>query len=146
MPLEPVALPNLKMPQPDLATGGQPTAAQLQALQASGLKQIINLRPPMEPAGFDEPALAAQLGVGYQCIAVAGPAGLTEDNVKAFDAALATVGDQPLLVHCASGNRVGALYALRANWLQGIEPNAALDIGRAHGLTAMEPAVAAMLR
>ena len=51
----------------------------------------------------------------------------------------------PLLLHFATGNRVGALTALKAVWLDGMTPDAALVLGRATGLTRLEPAVRAAL-
>jgi hypothetical protein len=45
------------------------------------------------------------------------------------------------MVHCASGNRVGALLALRANRLEGASPEDALELGLDAGLTRLEPAV-----
>jgi protein tyrosine phosphatase (PTP) superfamily phosphohydrolase (DUF442 family) len=43
----------------------------------------------------------------------------------------------PVLVHCASGNRVGALLALRAS-LNGADDEQALALGREGGLTRLE--------
>lgn len=138
-------LPNVIHLSPKLAVGGQPTASQLIDAKAMGLKQIINLRPVSEDAGFDEAATLADMAVGYHCLPISGRADLTLENVRHFDAMLAAVGDAPLLVHCASGNRVGALFALRAAWLQGAEPEVALQVGKTHGLTSMLDAVTEIL-
>ena len=46
----------------------------------------------------------------------------------------------PVLVHCASGNRVGALLALRAS-LNGADEEQALELGRKGGLTRLEELV-----
>jgi len=51
----------------------------------------------------------------------------------------------PVLVHCMSGNRVGALFALRAFWLQGMSAVEALAVGRRYGLTKLEPLVVQIL-
>lgn len=141
-----IQLPAGGNPQPNLLTAGQPTPADLEALAAAGLKHIVNLRPASEDAGFDEAALAAKLGLSYRVIPVAGPGDLTLQRTQALDAALAEVGDEPVLVHCASSNRVGALLALRASWLQNQTADQALELGRAGGLTKMEPAVAQLLQ
>lgn len=145
MSLSHIDIPGACCPSPTLLCGGQPSAEQLAAICAAGVCHIINLRPVGEAAGFDEDAVVEALGVGYTRIGVAGPAGLNRDNVLAFDAAMSAAGAQPTLVHCASGNRVGALMALRAAWCQGKTAEEALAIGRASGLTAMEPMVRAML-
>jgi len=48
-------------------------------------------------------------------------------------------------VHCASGNRVGGLLALEQADFDGMAPQAALDLGRAAGMTGTEPRVRQML-
>ena len=49
-----------------------------------------------------------------------------------------------VLIHCASGNRVGALVALHARGT-GATPDEALALGKAAGLAGLEPAVRARL-
>lgn len=137
-------LPQAGQPFADVATAGQPSPQQLRDAKARGLKRIVNLRPHSEPIGFDEPALAAELGLDYVNIPVAGPGDISLDNARALDAALKDAGG-PVLVHCASSNRVGALLAVRAHALQGKNVDDALAIGRDGGLRAMEPAVRQIL-
>ena len=48
--------------------------------------------------------------------------------------------DAPVLVHCGSSNRVGALVALGAS-LDGADDNAAIEAGREAGLTRLEGVV-----
>ena len=138
-------LPNVIHLSPRLAVGGQPSSRQLVDAKAMGLQQIINLRPTTEDAGFDEVSEVAGLGVAYHCLPISGRADLTLENVHRFEALLTSAGDVPVLVHCASGNRVGALFALRAAWLQGQNVEAALQIGKQHGLTSMLDAVKEIL-
>lgn len=137
-------LPQAGQPFPDVATGGQPSPAHLRDAQARGFRRIVNLRPHSEPIGYDEAALAAELGLDYVNIPIAGPGDLTSDNARALDVALQGAGG-PVLVHCASSNRVGALLALRAQQLQGQSVEDALAVGRAGGLKAMEPLVRQLL-
>ena len=144
--LSDIQLPMGGNPQTNLLTAGQPTPADFEALAAAGLKHVVNLRPPAEDAGFDEAALAAKLGLSYRVVPVAGPGDLTLQRTQELDAALIAAGDEPVLVHCASSNRVGALLALRAQWLQNQSSDAALALGRAGGLTKMEPMVAQLLQ
>jgi protein tyrosine phosphatase (PTP) superfamily phosphohydrolase (DUF442 family) len=47
-----------------------------------------------------------------------GPADLTSENVRMFDDALKS-GTRPILVHRASGNRVGALATRRGACIEG---------------------------
>lgn len=137
-------LPQAGQPFADVATAGQPSPEQLRAAKARGLKRIVNLRPHSEPIGFDEAALAAELGLDYINIPVAGAGDINLDKARALDAALQNAGG-PVLVHCASSNRVGALLAVRAHALHGKNLEDALAIGRDGGLRAMEPAVRQLL-
>lgn len=145
MKLEAIALPMGGNPAPNLLTAGQPSGAELEALAAAGLKHVINLRPLAEDAGFDEAALVSRLGLSYTVIPVAGPGDINDNNMRLLDAALASAGNNPTLVHCASSNRVGALLALRAARIQGQSAEQALAFGRAAGLTKMEPLVQQLL-
>jgi len=132
---------NGRQPSPDLLTGGQPTLEQFQALDELGYTTVINLRSEAEMtdavAGRDE---VEALGMKYVFIPVASPADLSRDNVQLFADAL-SAADGPTVVHCASGNRVGAMFALKAYYLDGVPPEKALEIGLASGLTSLEPVV-----
>lgn len=145
MKLTDIPLPMGGAPAPGLRTAGQPAPHEIQALAAAGLKHIINLRPVTEDAGFDEAALAAKLGLRYTVVPIAGAGDLNLARTRELDAALAKTQGEPTLVHCASSNRVGALLALRAAWLQKQTPEQALALGRAGGLTKMEPMVQQLL-
>ena len=133
MALSDITLPQGGMPASDLLTAGQPSAAQIEALATAGLKNIINLRP------------STGLGMNYTVVAVAGPDDINLENAKKLDTALAAAAGTPTLVHCASSNRVGALLALRAAWLQNQTSEQAMALGRAGGLTKMEPLVQKLL-
>lgn len=136
---------NERHPTDALWTAGAVAPEQFPALAAAGVRHVINLRPRPEQGDFEESATVAACGMAYANLPIAGPQDLTLANVRAFDALVAKTGGEPLVVHCASNNRVGALFALRAAWLQGKGADEALAIGRDHGLLAMEPAVAALL-
>jgi protein tyrosine phosphatase (PTP) superfamily phosphohydrolase (DUF442 family) len=102
-------LPNAHEPVPGLVTGGQPDARQLDALRAAGCRLVIDLRDPMEPRPLRTPAAVEALGLEYVNI----PVGHVEVPAETFSRVRATVqrlvGDgTPALLHCGSGNRVGA--------------------------------------
>jgi|SRR5699024_1035256 len=138
-------LVNQLHPEPGYVTGGQPTPEQLETAARNGIRRVINLRPPTEDAGYDEAEQADQLGLEYTVLPIAGAPDLTRDNAEQLDALLAGDESAPTLVHCASGNRVGALMALRAAWVHGKSADEALAIGRRWGLTRAEAAVASLL-
>ncbi|MGD9583304.1 MAG: sulfur transferase domain-containing protein [Lysobacterales bacterium] len=137
---------NAQRPDPGTLCCGRMDASALAAAKAAGVEWVIDLLPETECAGFDEAAACAALQLGYARLPIAGAADLNRENVAAFDRLLADSPAPMVLVHCASGNRVGALYALRAGWLQGKSPLQALAVGRAHGLTKLEPVVAQLLQ
>jgi uncharacterized protein (TIGR01244 family) len=121
--------------------GAQPTREVLQQAADAGIKVVVNMRGADEDPGYDEAAAAAELGLTYLQLPIAGAAGLTPENVTLFDALLKQVGDQPTLMHCASGNRVGAMHALHASQYGGMDAEAAIEYGKAHGMTSLEEAV-----
>ena len=60
----------------DMFIGGQPTEKALRELKARGVTTVVNLRMPEEMAqvGFDEAALAKELGIKYVHIPMRGTA------------------------------------------------------------------------
>lgn len=137
-------IPNCCTPGEGLCTGGRPRQADLQEAKNKGVRKVINLCPLAEDPGYDEAAFVNQLGMDYVNIPIAGPADLTRANAQRLADALADV-EGGVLVHCASGNRVGALFALRAHYIDGRPVEQAIADGRAHGLKAMEMAVRQIL-
>jgi uncharacterized protein (TIGR01244 family) len=113
---------------------GQPGAASLRAAAADGVGLVINLRPGPEMAKvpFDEPALVAELGMRYVSIPVTTPA-FSSADVDRFTEALAAT-DRPVLLHCASSNRCGGLWAAYLVREHGLDLDKALELGRAAGL------------
>lgn len=131
------ALSRFANPTKHIHTGGRITAEDLPALRAAGITHVIDLTPDAETPDFDEAAAVRAAGLSYANLPIAGAADLNRESVDAFDQLLR--GAQgPTLVHCASGNRVGALAALRAAWLQGAEQEAAIAEGRRWGLRSLE--------
>lgn len=141
-------LPNACRPDANLLTGGQPSRACLKAARDAGYHSVVNLRSPGEFDEFDEAQAVRELGMDYVCIPIAGPPDLTPAAAEALDEVLAKAGDRPVLVHCASGNRVGALFALRAGLKQGMDVDDALSCGDSSGLAspALREAVRAKLQ
>lgn len=138
--IESAAILNLRTPEANVFSSGQPTQEQLQLLAKSGVKHIINLRPSSEQ-DFDEGAYVKSLGMEYHNIPVAGAEGVTSENAKQLNDLLGSLNGQPLLVHCASSNRVGALRALTEGETNGAPLESAITTGKSWGLTSLEPAV-----
>ena len=132
-------LPNRKEPLPGITTAGQPSAEQLAAAAKTGVKTVIDLRALTEDRGMDERATVEKLGMSYVTLPVDGGEGVTYANATALDKLLADAKG-PVLLHCASGNRVGALLALRDK-LKGADNDAALALGVKSGLGGLKPTV-----
>lgn len=129
--------PNPGQPLAWLLTAGQPSAEQLAAVRAAGVTTVIDLRDPMEPRSFDEPATAASLGLDYINIPVTTGA-LDPASLTAILDVLHRQEGTPTLLHCASANRVGgALLPWFVNE-QGLDEQAAVDAAMRVGLRSAE--------
>jgi uncharacterized protein (TIGR01244 family) len=137
---------NLLQPVSNHYSSGQPTAEQFQRLAGLGVKHIINFRPHTEQGDFNEAQTVSAAGMRYHHIPVSGPADLTADKVRQLDEILKVAGSEKVAMHCASGNRVGAMMALRANWLQGQSADKAFEQGKAYGLTRLESAIKPLMK
>lgn len=122
-----------------MVSTGQPDQGILQAAKEAGYVAVVDLRRESEDRGFDESAAVESLGMSYISLPVAGAEGTTFDNARRLDSILDGI-DGPVLLHCASGNRVGALIALRAS-LNGASDAEALAAGREAGMTRLEETV-----
>lgn len=129
--------------RPGLYAGGQPDEAQLRALAAQGVTTVIDLRGADEARGYAEADITRQLGLRYIALPVTGAQDITPAKAAALQQAL-DAAQGPVLLHCASGNRVGALLALSAH-ARGASDEEALAEGHAAGLRSLEPAVRAQL-
>lgn len=123
---------------------GQPDAEILAIAKEAGFTTVVDMRRPAEDRGMDEAAEVAALGMSYITLPVDGANGVTYDNAAELDKILAAA-DGPVLLHCASGNRVGALHALSRK-MAGASSDEALAAGKAAGLTRLEPVVVERLQ
>lgn len=121
----------------DMFIGGQPTEKAIRNLKARGVTTIVNLRMPEEMArvGFDEAALAKDLGVRYVHIPMRGsaenPYGPKE--LDAFAAAMASA-DGKVLLHCTVAWRASHLWAAYLIRDRNVEVATALSQTRAINL------------
>jgi uncharacterized protein (TIGR01244 family) len=101
-------IPAYRILQDNVATAGQPSTEGLSRLKAMGFKTIVNLRTAAEGALVEKRIVEGQ-GLRYVWI----PIGRTvpREAAERLDAVVNDVGSGAILVHCASGNRAGALWA-----------------------------------
>ena len=131
---------NQAHPTDTLMTGGQPSLADLAVLKERGFTTIVNLRGLSENLGYDEAAELKSLGMNYVQIPMSSADDLTKENVLKLDDALKNSKGKTV-VHCASGNRVGALLALREFQINGKSAEEAMAFGKAAGMTKLAAAV-----
>ncbi|MEQ8953699.1 MAG: sulfur transferase domain-containing protein [Gammaproteobacteria bacterium] len=141
--IENAELMNMAQQENKVFSSGQPTQEQLPALAGAGIRHVISLRPASE-LDWDEAAAVAAAGMQFHSIPVAGAGGVTNANAQTLESLLSELDGQPVLVHCASSNRVGALKAVSAR-NSGASVEDAIAEGRGWGLTGMEQAVRGIL-
>jgi uncharacterized protein (TIGR01244 family) len=124
--------PNATSPESGVLLAGQPTGEQVQLAAEDGYKTIIDLRTPEEPRGFDEVEAARLTGLVYVNLPVS-PATLDQATIDRFLAALKKA-QKPVLIHCSTGSRTGALWYAWLVLERGKPPAAALAAAKAAGL------------
>lgn len=130
------------MPVEGLTTAGQPDEAAFKVFADNGYAVVIDLRTAGEDRGLDEPAVVEGLGMKYISMPIGG-SDITFDKARELDKLLDSY-DEPVLLHCASANRVGALLALNIFADTG-DAELALEMGRAAGMRSLETPVRALI-
>jgi len=95
---------------PDLAGSGQPTAEGLAELEALGFRTVVNLRTEGEGAAAERAAVEGQ-GLRYVSVPISRET-FSLGDVAAVRKVLDEPGVGPVLLHCATANRVGAVWAV----------------------------------
>ena len=126
---------------------GQPDAEALERAKAEGVSVVINLRGESE-SDWDEAGVAASKGLEYYQVPLDGgaPELAAGPLIKVSEIVQANP-DARILVHCSSGNRASAWFAVYlADWL-GMGVDEAIAVANKTGLTkeSMEEKVRAFL-
>ena len=137
--IERISAKNVQQFTPQIIVGGQPSELDLVILSESGIKTIINLRSDGEFNDFDEKAKVEALGMTYITIPISGASDINSENLISFSNAIEN--QEETFVHCASGNRVGAMFALDAHFNHDKSLEEAITIGKKSGLTRLEATV-----
>ena len=136
---------NARLPSSGIVSSGQPDQGQVEAMRGAGAQAFISLRPSSESGAGWEEAYATAENVAFDRLPITGPESLTRENVEIFADMLDEQGGDPVVVYCGSSNRVGAMLALKAAWIDGMDANEALQIGLDAGLTRLEAPVRELL-
>ena len=147
MPPEIAALAILNAHQlsPELLAGGQLTREQMARLQQLGYRTFINLRTADEEGTGWEEEYAKSAGIVFHRLPIPGARGITRDHAEQLAGLLEQAGDEPVAIYCASGNRVGALLAMKAHYLDDLTVEEAITYGVKAGMTRLEPIVRSRL-
>jgi uncharacterized protein (TIGR01244 family) len=125
------AFTNYNRAWPTIGSAGALGEGAAEKAKALGFRTVVDLRTPQEGVA-EEKAKIEGAGLTYINIPVATRAP-TPAQVEEFAKLVADESLMPMLVHCASANRVGAMWALyRAG--QGVDPMVAVEEGRVLGL------------
>lgn len=124
----------------DLLFAGQPTDKGLAELAKQGYRTVLSTRGEGELM-WNEQAVVEPLGMSFHHIPMNGSsAPITDEQVAAF-ADIMENAERPMVLHCASGNRVSGLWAV---WLvehDGKSPEEALAMATKTGMTRVRPVV-----
>lgn len=126
-------------------SGGQASEVDFSIMKDGGVQHVVNLRPSSEQ-DWSEGEVVEALGMSYHQIEIAGADDLSVANAQKLGVLINGFGSEPYFVHCASGNRVGALIAINEAIANGKNVEEAVEIGRQWGLTGLEPKVRSVLQ
>jgi len=119
-----------------VACGGATTPEAVPELKKMGYASIINLRVPTEPgANVDAEAAAAKTaGINFYNLPCDGA---TPDPAVAdkFLATITAKGNEPAYIHCAAGNRAGAMWMIKRLVVDHWDSDKAYTEAAALGLT-----------
>lgn len=131
-------------PVDGISSAGQPDETALQVFADSGYVAVIDMRGPNENRGIEDfPAAVEKKGMDYIAFPITSPQQFSFDTASELDKILSGI-DGPVLLHCGSGNRVGAVLALRES-LKGASDDEAMQYGRDAGMTGLEPTIRQVL-
>ena len=127
-------------PVDGVTSSGQPDQEAFEVFRESGYVAVIDIRGAEEDRGMqDEQAVINNLGMDYVLLPIEDEDAINFENAAKLNELIASY-DGPVLVHCGSGNRVGALLALRKS-LDGASDEEAFAYGKQGGLTRLEDVV-----
>lgn len=136
VPVEVGSTPRVTVWQDSIYFAGQPEADDFALFAQRGVKTVINLRreDEMERLGFDERANVEAKGMRYVQIPIGADEPTEESLTRLMDLLAGGEKEEPILLHCASSNRVGYIWALYEGVRQGKTVDEAVAAGKAAGL------------
>ena len=117
--------------------GSQPAQADLTQAKEAGIKTVVSLRHTAEVKDWDEAAWVREQGLLWIQIPWNGPEQLTDEIIDRSRETLRSA-EKPMLVHCGSGNRVGAVWIAFRVLDEGVALEAAVTEAKTIGLKTLE--------
>lgn len=124
-------IPNFTALSGKVAGGGKISAAQVAQLPDLGYTTIINLQFEREDGVKEERAAAEAAGLNYVSIPCSGSNFTLEDGYRVAAALAESPGHT--LLHCRSGGRVSAVWALARGIAEGLSPEEAAEVAANEG-------------
>jgi protein tyrosine phosphatase (PTP) superfamily phosphohydrolase (DUF442 family) len=135
--LEDIEVPNQSTAMEGVLTAGQLSEEQMVALAGLGYQSFVSLREADEGGSGWEEGFAAEKGLHFVRLPIAGADGIDEAHARQLDT-LMEAEARPMVLYCGSSNRVGALLALRAFHVQDMGAAESLELGKSTGVTGLE--------
>ena len=131
----PAALPvqNFLLLSERTVGGGPPSAETIAEMTSLGYSTIINLRSSGEAGVAEEAELAAAAGLHYVHLPITSST-TNLRNALALSQALENAPEGKVLLHCGSGNRVGAMWGLKEAIENGLDADTASEVARRSGM------------
>ena len=108
--MDPALIPSYQVLRPGLAVAGKPSPEALAKLKEQGFKTVVDLR--MEAEGTaEEKAIVEGQGLRYVWVPMTAASFKLEDALE-VKRVLEDPAAGPVLLHCASSNRVGGVLAV----------------------------------
>jgi uncharacterized protein (TIGR01244 family) len=130
-------LPYSACPLEGVGTAGQPSESAWADLAKAGFKSVVDLRAPEEARGHDEASAVRTAGMEYIPLPVT-PVTLRDESYDRFRKIMRDPARRPILVHCATANRVGALLIPYLMLDEGRPAEESIQVARQVGLRSPE--------
>lgn len=115
--------------------GGQPDESALEFFLNEGVEVVYNLRSVGEADFQAEEALLKAKGVEYNFLPFLAETGFSEECINNLNQLKQGAEEKKVLIHCASGNRIGGWYLIYLVKVKGLDFTAALAEAEKAGLS-----------
>lgn len=116
-----------------LVVGGEPSQKDVQILKRQGTVFFINCLPVREQS-WDEFTYVTQQDLNYERLSIERDNGIHLLNALKLQSILNAHAHEQVFLHCATGNRIGALIAVYQYYALGRTAKHAISVGEYWGL------------